>query len=278
MRSLALIFLLVLTSMSPVQAQSPDAEPVEVMLLGTVHLDNPGRDVNNPEVPDVLTPQKQQELQALRDSLAQFQPTKIGIEIRREHQAAVDSLYDVSRTGRLDSSFAVGDFTSLRSEQYQIGFQLANRLGHERIRAVDYFEVGMNFDKVVSFAKTQDSGFLTFMKQFQTGPLTTTIDSLLQHESLSSLYRFLNRPATVSEFRVPNARVATVGTDTTYVGADVVAQYHKRNLRIFANIEDVTDPGDRILVIFGAGHMPYLRPLVKASPQMEFVDPLGYLN
>jgi predicted proteasome-type protease len=71
--------------------------------------------------------------------------------------------------------------------------------------------------------------------------------------------------------------VATVGEDTTYVGADVVAQYYKRNLRIFANIEDVAEPGDRILVIFGAGHLPYLRPLIEASPQMEFVDPLDYL-
>lgn len=248
------------------------------MLLGTVHLDNPGRDVNNPKVPDVLTPEKQAELQALRDSLAQFEPTKIGIEIRREHQAAVDSLYEAFRTGRMDTSFAVGDFTSIRSEQYQIGFHMAKRLAHERIYSVDYFKVGMNFDEVIAYAKEHDPAFLKYMKRFQSGPLMTTIDSLLQRETLGSLYRFLNRPSTVSQFRAPNTRVATVGEDTTYVGADVVAQYHKRNLRIFANIEDVAEPGDRVLVIFGAGHLPYLRPLIKASPQMEFVAPLEYLD
>lgn len=57
----------------------------------------------------------------------------------------------------------------------------------------------------------------------------------------------------------------------------MVAQYHKRNLRIFANIEAVAEAGDRVLVIFGAEHMPYLRPLVEASPQMKFVTPLRYL-
>ena len=277
MRSFAAAILVLFASVLPVHAQAPSQEPIEVMLLGTVHLDNPGRDLNNPQVSDVLAPQKQKELQALRDSLAQFQPTKIGIEIRREHQAAVDSLYDAFQGGRMDSSFAVGDFTSVRSEQYQIGFRMAKRLTHERIYAVDYFEVGMNFDEVIAYAKENDPAFLKHMKGFRSGSLMTTIDSLLQNETLGSLYRFLNRPSTVSQFRAPNTRVATVGEDSTYVGADVVAQYHKRNLRIFANIEDVADPGDRILVIFGAGHLPYLRPLIKASPQMEFVDPLDYL-
>jgi hypothetical protein len=277
MRSFAAAILMLLASMLPVHAQAPSQEPIEVMLLGTVHLDNPGRDLNNPRVPDVLAPRKQEELQALRDSLAQFQPTKIGIEIRREHQAAVDSLYGAFRAGRMDSSFAVGDFTSVRSEQYQIGYRIAKRLTHKRIYAVDYFEVGMNFEEVIAFAKKHDPAFLKHMKRFQSGPLMTTIDSLLQNETLGSLYRYLNRPSTVTQFRAPNTRVATVGEDTTYVGADVVAQYYKRNLRIFANIEDVAEPGDRILVIFGAGHLPYLRPLIEASPQMEFVDPLDYL-
>ena len=274
---MATAILVFVASVFPVHAQTSPEEPIEVMLLGTVHLDNPGRDLNNPQVPDVLTPEKQEELQVLRESLSAFQPTKIGIEVRREHQPALDSLYDAFLAGRMDTSFAVGDFTSVRSEQYQLGFRLAKQLAHERVYAVDYFQVGMNFEKVVSHAKTHDRAFLTHMKAFQTGPLMTTIDRLLQHKTLGRLYRFLNRSATVPQFRAPNTRVATVGEDTTYVGADVVAQYHKRNLRIFANIEDVADPGDRVLVIFGAGHMPYLRPLIKASPQLEFVDPIAYL-
>jgi hypothetical protein len=62
------------------------------------------------------------------------------------------------------------------------------------------------------------------------------------------------------------------------VGADVIAEYHKRNLRIFANIAAVAEPGDRIIAIFGAGHMPYLRPLVRASPRMTLVEPNRYLS
>lgn len=264
------------------RAQTPDANaPIKVMPLGTVHLDNPGRDANNPEVPDVLTPEKQRELAALRDSLAQFQPTKMAIEIRRRHQGAVDSLYQAFRAGRLDTSFAVGDFVSPRSEQYQLGFRLAKRLNHERIWAVDHM-IPMRMGKVFTYAKEQDPALMKALRGFSEGPLMTEIDRQLQQETLGSLYRFLNRSTTVKQFRAPYVRMATAGAeessaDSAYVGADVVASYHKRNLRIFANLDAIAEPGDRIIAIFGAGHMSYLRPLIEASPRIQFVDPLDYL-
>lgn len=280
-RSAAALFLLaLLPAMGSPQnavAQSPDeAAPVEVLLLGTVHLDNPGRDVNNPDVPDVLAPTKQRELQTLRDALARFQPDKMAVEIRRRHQSRVDSLYTAFRAGRLDTSFAVGDFTSVRSEQYQLGFRLADRLGHPRVWAVDHM-IPMRIGRVTSFAKKQAPTLLQDLQAFSQGPLPTTIDSLLRHETLGTLYRFLNRPSTVEAFRTPNTLMATAVTDSTFVGADVVADYHERNLRIFANIARIAEPGDRIIAIFGAGHTPYLRPLIQSSPRMRFVDPLDYL-
>ena len=56
-----------------------------------------------------------------------------------------------------------------------------------------------------------------------------------------------------------------------------MADYHRRNLRIFANLMKVAEPGDRIFMMFGAGHQPFLRPLLKNSPRVEFVDPMEYL-
>jgi plasmid stabilization system protein ParE len=277
-----LAFVLGLSHTPDARAQAPDAEaPIKVMPIGTVHLDNPGRDVNNPKVPDVLTPQKQRDLEALRDSLAQFQPTKMAIEVRRRHQGAIDSLYQAFRAGRLDTSFAVGDFVSTRSEQYQLGFRLAKRLGHERVWAVDHM-VPMRMGKVFTYAKKNDPALAKALSEFSGGPLMTEIDRLLQEETLADLYRFLNRAETVERFRAPYTRMATAGAeqsyaDSAYVGADVVAAYHKRNLRIFANIAAIAEPGDRIITIFGAGHMPYLRPLIEASPEIQFVDPLDYL-
>jgi hypothetical protein len=170
---------------------------------------------------------------------------------------------------------------SPRSEQYQLGFRLAKRLGHDRVWAVDHM-VPMRMGKVFAYAKKNDPELAKALSKFSEGALMTEIDRLLREETLGALYRFLNRPSTVERFRAPYARMATAGAepsyaDSAYVGADVVAAYHKHNLRIFAKLAAIAEPGDRIITIFGAGHLPYLRPLIEASPTIQFVDPLDYL-
>jgi hypothetical protein len=260
------------------QAQEiKEEKPIKVMLVGTVHLDNPGRDAYNPEVPDVLQPQKQEELRELRNALAKFNPDKVALEVRMKHQAAFDSLYQSFRKGELDTSFAVGDFVSVRSEQYQVGFRLAKQLGHEHVWAIDHF-IPMQFGRVMSFAKEHDAEFMNYAQKIISGEMAGQTDSLLQHSDLISVYRHLNSPSTIRRYREPYVRTLSVGNDTTYVGADVVAAYHKRNLRIYANLMKIAEPGDRIFMMFGAGHQTYLRPLLKASPRIEFVDPLDYLQ
>ena len=56
-------------------------------------------------------------------------------------------------------------------------------------------------------------------------------------------------------------------------GADVHAlHWYSRNLRIFRNIQDITtSPDDRILVVFGAGHMGILKHLFESDPSYRLV-------
>jgi hypothetical protein len=55
---------------------------------------------------------------------------------------------------------------------------------------------------------------------------------------------------------------------------DVLSMWwYSRNLRILNNILKTRPaPTDRLLVIFGSGHMPVLRHLVEANPLFEVVD------
>lgn len=73
-------------------------------------------------------------------------------------------------------------------------------------------------------------------------------------------------------------RKSSVGNDTAYVGAYAVADYHRHNLRIYANLMKIAEPGDHIFMMFGAGHQPFLRPLLKNSPRVELIDPMEYLD
>ena len=65
-------------SIAVVWAQS-DSHP-EILVLGTYHMSNPGRDIYNMQADDVLSPKRQQEMAQLIEVLKKFHPTKIAIE------------------------------------------------------------------------------------------------------------------------------------------------------------------------------------------------------
>ncbi|MCW9711370.1 DUF5694 domain-containing protein [Aliifodinibius salicampi] len=271
---LSLLFILLRAiSVSPMQAQ--DREPIKVMFLGTTHLDNPGRDTINMDVPDVLTRQKQKELKEVRDALAKFSPNKVALEVQMKHQSAFDSLYQEFRKRQIDT-FSTGDFVSKRSEQFQIGFKLADRFGHDHVYALDHY-IPMEMGKMMEFAKKHEPEFLEYFKSYKSSHHITVKDSLLQNGTLLELYQYMNTEQSVKKYHEPYVRSLSLADDSSYVGADVIADYHRRNLRIFANLLKIAEPGDRIFMMFGAGHSPFIRPLIKDSPRIEFVDPMDYL-
>jgi hypothetical protein len=57
----------------------------------------------------------------------------------------------------------------------------------------------------------------------------------------------------------------------------VVAEWYERNLVIFANLAAVAQPGERVLLIIGAGHTPILRDLVRVHPDMALVEAVDFL-
>ena len=64
-----------------------------------------------------------------------------------------------------------------------------------------------------------------------------------------------------------------------YIGVDFeTGRWFNRNLRIFRNIQRIeTGPSDRILVIFGAGHLNLLNYLFECSPEYRLEEANKYL-
>jgi len=60
------------------QILEPPAKPwPQIMVVGTVHLANPGADAVTTKIDDVLSPERQQQIGAVVDGLARYKPTKI---------------------------------------------------------------------------------------------------------------------------------------------------------------------------------------------------------
>jgi hypothetical protein len=63
-----------------------------------------------------------------------------------------------------------------------------------------------------------------------------------------------------------------------YPSADQIAGWYNRNLRIFANLQRITEVPDERIIIIGGGHLPILRHCVMASPEYNLVEVCDYLR
>ncbi len=73
-------------------------------------------------------------------------------------------------------------------------------------------------------------------------------------------------------------RLLSLDSGEDQPGAELFGYWTMRNAKIFAKLMDVTRPGDRVVVIFGAGHKHWLEQLVANTPGYAVVDPVPYLN
>lgn len=130
-------------------APPPEAKPIEVMVLGTYHFGNPGRDLHNVKAVDVTTPQRQAELQALADAVAEFRPTKVMVEVLPKSPDLIDTRF---------AGYTPEMLRRNPNETVQIGYRIAHQLKLGKVYAIDeqsgpgepdYFP----FEKVAGFAK-----------------------------------------------------------------------------------------------------------------------------
>lgn len=254
-------------------AQSPTPAPVQVMILGTYHFGNPGLDLHNMKSENVLTAARQKELEDIAIRLAKFNPTKIAVEARSDRP-------DFSTQKFAD--FTPQKLSTDPDERTQIAFRLAQRLGHKNVYGVDeqsdtidYFPFG----KVEAYAKAHNQvGTLARMhedveknmKVMEAAQKTTPIRLLLAD---------MNEPARVrSDHQQFYYGLLVLGDQKNQPGADLNAAWYQRNAKIFAKLTQIARPGDRILVVFGAGHAFWLRHLAQNTPGYTLVEANDYLR
>ena len=264
------VVLLTCTALGTVAAAQQQAAAVaerpQILILGSYHFDNPGRDVVKTDVADVLTPAKQAEIQQVVEALARFRPTKIAIEARPNRARHLDSLFEAYRGGR---------HALTRAEEQQIGFRLAQRLGHTRLYPVDH-PGEFPFDAVMQYAQEHDRDFVRRVQEV-TAEIAAEQNRQQRQNTIGEILRLKNDPAEIRRSHALYLEFARVGAGDTYVGADLLAKWYDRNIRIFSDVQRLATPGDRVLVIFGAGHAPILRELVASDSRLELVEATRYL-
>lgn len=262
MRSVILCLVAVMAVGVPAPAQSPpskaEAKRAEVLVLGVYHMANPGRDIFNMQADDVLSPRRQQEVAELAAVLKKFQPTKIAVE--NDAQGKLNERY---------AKYLASQYALTANEIDQIGLRLAKELGHTAIYAVDA-DSDFPFPRLVKYAQAtgQSAAFEAIQGEF--GAMVKAQGEYLKTHTILQTLLYMNSDARVAKEVGLYYLLGRYGEPGDYAGPDLLAEWYRRNVRIYNNVTKLAaTPEDRVLVIFGAGHLGWLRPAFAADPTLQ---------
>jgi len=225
----------------------------QILVLGTYHMSNPGHDIYNTQVDDVRAPKRQQELEQLAEVLAKFAPTKIAIEAD-PYSKKLPAAYQDYLAGKHELS---------QNETEQIGFRLAKRLGHKELYPVDV-DGEFPMQRVMNYAKAKNRS-AELQKIFKsTEKMVAEEDAYIKNHTVLESLLYMNSPASVAASSGFYTQLTGFGEDGDFAGPDLLADWYQRNIRIQSNIVKlIGSPDERILVIYGAGHLFWLQEDVK---------------
>ena len=97
--------------------------------------------------------------------------------------------------------------------------------------------------------------------------------------TIGDALRLMNQRSEREDILSPYLRsLLPIAGDGSWAGPDMVANWYRRNFRIAANILAIAEDGDRLIVIYGAGHIPVLEHTLSLNPRFRMHDPLRYLT
>ena len=254
----AFAFLTFVSSGSAV-AQTAPPQRAEVLILGTYHMANPGRDVFNMKADDVLSPKRQAEIGELLEVLKRFKPTKIAIE---------STVYE-DRRPKQYAEYLAGKYTLTQNEIEQVGFRLAKELGLKAICPVD-IDGEFPWQRVINYAKATGQSQTMDQIQSEIGEMVKEQDAYLHSHTVLETLLYMNDDQKVAQDVGFYFREARLGEPGDYAGPDLLASWYQRNIRIFNNIARIIEsPNERVLVIYGAGHLGWLQQDVSNDPALR---------
>ena len=252
-----------------------EVEVPQVLLVGSWHFNYPGLDAHKASEENkinIYSEKKQKELEELLIYISRFKPTIVAVESGKN-------------TGYLINNYKrwkAGSENLYANERSQIGMKLVGKFKLDTIYGVDAPSLMFDLfhDKDSLAPKTYIDSI--YERHYFGGedPVSqrytrfyTYKNEMTSKKTLLENFHYINSEKVLD--RTFGAYLAGGQFDSkNFEGADALSMFwYNRNLRIFRNIQTIPhDSQDRILVIFGSGHIPILRNLFEATPQFELIE------
>ncbi len=271
-RQLLLFFCCLLASLTALA----QAQPADLLLVGTFHFSNPGSDLVKTTTFNVLAPKPQAELEAITNRIQAFGPQKIFVECSYDEQAALDTLYHAYLGGQYEAYVKrrykpARQNYYLRNEIFQLAFRAGKKAGLSRIHAFDYDNTSFPYDSVQRAIQAANQQPLQRQIDAEHQRLIAKQNQKIATFTLTQLLLDLNTPASLATNKSMYLHLFNrAGRPNDFVGAYLVSEWYRRNLYMYSLVQKLTEPTDKkVMVLVGAGHAAMLREFIQLDPRFH---------
>ena len=248
--------------------------PLEILMLGTFHFNNPGADVIKTASFDILSEASQKELEEITDAIENYAPSKIFVEWPFEQQQELDSLYAKYMAGNYFKDSTLSNFYR-KNEIFQLAFRAAKKLGLDKVHAIDYTHASFPFDSLMTVIhQANQEELMAAINEERARQEKEVNDMILSGVSLKERLLLENSD---------NARAENVGLYITYltkagpkdnfVGAYLASEWYRRNIYTFSLFQkEVTMQDERVMLLFGSAHIALLDQILKTNSTYKLVE------
>ena len=239
---------------------SSTTDKIRVLNFGSVHLS--GSTDAHSAISNVNSPKVKAEIKQIVDLLAKFKPTIICLEIPPESTDFINETfqkYKTDQTNRINYS----------EEVNVIGLEVARLSGTNKIYGIDN-PIGFDYPSLIEMANTKASDSL-YVQNIMQSYETLNKKPLLEQFSIINTTKYKMETFDLYNF------LATMHTPNHFEGSDIIAEFYKRNLRMYTNFSDIPlTKNDRVLILMGATHTAYFDIFIGNSPKYALENTAAY--
>lgn len=253
-------------------SQSKDAAKTKVLILGTFHFAQTGKD------DDMMSEKRQKEIAEVINKIVRFKPEKIFVERNPEFEYT-------NKMGEKYDDYLNGKFELTANEYYQLGFRLGKMLGLKKIYQADHPGMyGIFYGKVKNYAdKNGQTEILNADAVGTTKPLYQRSEEATtrKQKTVLEMLRYMNSPEyqkldhgfyvsvfpRIGDTEPRKSAEEKKDPNSYFIGSELLADWYRRNILIYSKVLNQLDfKENRILIIYGNGHSSTLRHLFESNP------------
>ena len=193
-----------------------------------------------------------QNIDDLSYAVSKFSPSAVAVELDKEKYGEKIFLSD----GIWKKEFS--------REQFSLGARIAVNAGLDFLYPIDKV-FPLNADMVNS----ENMQLIL--------PRLNYLQKLDEINDIKEKCRFINSRQYVSHDANMYLDINSQNRNGDYFESKCLSEWYFRNLCIFSNLQSVAKEHDRVVVLYGAGHIPILRDLINMSDSMNLVDVNDYI-